>query len=137
MRREAAKVGERRCIGIRGMRRGDCQKCTHTDRPPRNLKHKHTNSQFSCLVSFQCPSSPVVSPFRVPAQVNYNGPTMRCIAASPNPIDFPTPALPSDPEECTSVTDTQTPRRCPLPSPETISGSPLPIADTSIYISSA
>lgn len=43
MRREAAKVGERRCIGIRGMRRGDCQKCTHTDRPPRNLKHKHTN----------------------------------------------------------------------------------------------
>lgn len=43
MGREAAKVGERRCIGIRGMRRGDCQKCTHTDRPPRNLKHKHTN----------------------------------------------------------------------------------------------
>lgn len=133
MRREAAKVGERRCIGIRGMRRGDCQKCTHTDRPPRNLKHKHTNPNSRAWFH----SSVVVSPFRVPAQFNYNGPTMRCIAASPNPIDLPTPALPSDPEECTSVTDTQTPRRCPLPSPETISGSPLPIADTSIYISSA
>ncbi len=77
MRREAAKVGERRCIGIRGMRRGDCQKCTHTDRPPRNLKHKHTNSQFSCLVSFQCPSGLSLSS-PSPVQLQWSDHAMHC-----------------------------------------------------------
>lgn len=72
MRREAAKVGERRCIGIRGMRRGDCQTCTHTDRPPRNLKH----NQFSCLVSFQCRGLSLSSPS--PVQLQWSDHAMHC-----------------------------------------------------------